>query len=289
MLVDVSNLDETGKVVLDDIYNRPDPRGYFTALKPLEYMIPQLAKPIFEQVIGAYRRSRGRKHVKLLDVGCSYGVNAALLKHGMDLDRLYDLYTGRAAEGLTRDKLIARDRRLFAEDDDAADLDIVGLDAAERAVAYAVETGALDDGVAADLEAHDPDAREREALTGADIVISTGCIGYVGAPTFTHILKANRTAQPWLAHFVLRMFSFEPLRDLFKSYGYVTEKVQGRLFRQRRFASPAERAEVLERLAERGVDATGRETEGWLHAEFFLSRPLEEARLVPLAEICGRG
>ena len=289
MLVDVTNLDETGKVVLDDIYNRPDPRGYFTALKPLQYMIPQLAKPVFDEVIAAFRRMRNKKRPKLVDVGCSYGVNAALLKHRMDLAQLYDLYADRSAAELTRDRLMARDRRLFAADAGASALDVVGLDSAERAVAYAVETGILDDGVAADLEANEPEAGERDALSDADLVISTGCIGYVGAPTFARILDANRATRPWLAHFVLRMFSFEPLRNLFKARGYLTEKAQGRLFRQRRFASGVEQAEVLGRLEERGVDAAGREAERWLYAEFFLSRPAEEARRMPLAEIVGHG
>ena len=289
MLIDVSNLDRTGKVVLDDIYNRPDPRGYFTALKPLQYIIPQLAKPVFDEIIAAYRRMRNRKRLKLIDVGCSYGVNAALLKHRIDMADLYDLYTGRSAEGRAGDRLTARDRRLFAEGADAPALEVVGLDSAERAVAYAVEAGILDNGVAADLEANEPDAEERDALSGGDLVISTGCIGYVGVPTFARILDANRASQPWLAHFVLRMFSFEPLRDLFKARGYITEKAQGRLFRQRRFASSAEHAEVLGRLAERGIDAAGREAEGWLYAEFFLSRPAEEARRMPLAEILGHG
>jgi hypothetical protein len=33
----------------------------------------------------------------------------------------------------------------------------------------------------------------------------------------------------------------------------------------------------------------GRESKGWLYAEFFLSRPAEEARRLPLAEIVGQG
>jgi carnitine O-acetyltransferase len=252
-------------------------------------MIPQLAKPVFDEVIAACRRMRGRGRLKLIDVGCSYGVNAALLKHRMDMARLYGLYTDRSAEGLARDGLTARDRALFAEDSAAPTLEVVGLDSAERAVGYALETGILDNGVAADLEANEPEADERDALSGADLVISTGCIGYVGTPTFAHILDANRATRPWLAHFVLRMFSFEPLRELFKARGYLTEKAQGRLFRQRRFASEAEQTEVLGRLEERGIDAMGRESKGWLYAEFFLSRPAEEARRLPLAEIVGQG
>ena len=289
MPVDATNLDETGKVILDNIYNKRDPRDYFSTLKPLQYSIPQYAKPVFEAVIAAHRKMRGRKRLKIVDVGCSYGVNAALLKHHKEMAYLYDLYGGRAAVGLDREGLMARDRSLFAEGTDDAPIEMVGLDSAERAIAYAVETGILDDGMAVDLEAHAPDAEERRALSGADLVLSTGCVGYVGVRTFAHILNADRAARPWMAHFVLRMFSFEPLRALFRSHGYATEKAQGRLFPQRRFASLAERTEVLGRLAEHGIDATDREAQGWLYAEFFLSRPAEEARHMPLTQILGHG
>lgn len=285
MPVDAANLDGTGKVILDNVYNRRDPRDYYSTLKPLQYLIPHFAKPIFEAVIAARRKMRGRQRLKIVDVGCSYGVNAALLKHQKEMADLYDLYAGRAAAGLDRERLIARDQALFAATADLVPLEMIGLDVADRAVAYAVDTGILDDGVAVDLEAHAPDAEERRALSGADLVISTGCVGYVGARTFAHILDANRAARPWMAHFVLRMFSFEPLRGLFRRFGHTTEKAQGRLFRQRRFASRAERSRVLGRLAELGIDVTDREAQGWLYAEFFLSRPAEEARRMPLAQI----
>ena len=75
-------LDETGKIDITDIYNKPDPRRYYSTLRHLDYQIPEAAKPVFQRVISAYRQAHEKDKVRVVDVGCSYGVNAALLKCG---------------------------------------------------------------------------------------------------------------------------------------------------------------------------------------------------------------
>ncbi|MGH3470050.1 MAG: class I SAM-dependent methyltransferase, partial [Thermocrispum sp.] len=87
-------LDATGKVSLEHIYTQPDPRPYFTALRELDYCITQLAKPYFADLIDDYRQTRGMPVPQVLDVGCSYGINAALLRCDVSIDELYDRYTG---------------------------------------------------------------------------------------------------------------------------------------------------------------------------------------------------
>ena len=92
------DLDDTGKIDLNAIYDRPDPRTYYQTLVNLDYQIPAAAEPNFRTVIDARRRSRGKNRIALLDVGSSYGVNAALLKHSWclsDLFRLYERYAER--------------------------------------------------------------------------------------------------------------------------------------------------------------------------------------------------
>jgi carnitine O-acetyltransferase len=113
-------------------------------------------------------------------------------------------------------------------------------------------------------------------LDDADLVISTGCIGYVGESTFKSILDVNAPNKPWMVHFVLRMFPFAEIQETLDGYGYATEKVKDRTFLQRRFASEEEQEHVLERLSALGIDPGGRESEGWYHAEAFISRPLGE-------------
>ena len=59
---------------------------------------------------------------------------------------------------------------------------------------------------------------------------STGCIGYVTEKTFERLLPAVTKGghAPWMANFVLRLWSFEPIEETLSDWGYVTEKLQDR-------------------------------------------------------------
>ena len=82
------------KANMDHIYDQADPRAYFRELKKLGYAIPGVAKPIFQQLI-AHLQDRQERAVRVLDLGCSYGVNAALLKHDLSMPDLYDHGAGK--------------------------------------------------------------------------------------------------------------------------------------------------------------------------------------------------
>ncbi|WP_030169801.1 class I SAM-dependent methyltransferase [Spirillospora albida] len=268
------DVDPTGKVSLDHIYTEPDPRAYFGTLRGLGYRIPELARPHFAALADEYREARGTPEPTVLDIGCSYGINAALLKHGVTMDDLYDRYSGPGAQALEREALLSRDRELVRSGARANRLRFIGLDASEQALSYALDAGLLDGAVHADLESGDPTAEQAVRLAEADLVISTGCLGYVTEKTLSRIVAANEGRLPWMAHFVLRMFPFDSVADTLADAGYTTVRHEG-LFRQRRFATPRERELVLDRLADIGVDPAGAETGGWLYAELFLSRPTD--------------
>jgi hypothetical protein len=276
------NLDETGKIDLSAIYDRPDPRSYYQTLTNLDYQIPATAEPNFRAVIAARRQSRGTARTKLLDVGSSYGVNAALLRHGVTLSDLFSLYSRETTKGLSRSALVARDRKFFSGLRVDKDLAVVGLDVAGEALDYAEEVGIIDAGLTANLELHLPPAADRELLADADIVISTGAIGYVGRPTFSRLLDCARNA-PWFALFALRMFPFDDIAAVLRSRGYAVYRQRGRTFRQRRFAGKEERREVLARLAALRIDPTGLEADGWYHAEFFFARHESEVGPPPVS------
>jgi SAM-dependent methyltransferase len=269
--------DEIGKINLDNIYDRPDPRLYYSTLGRLEYIIPETAKPVFQEVIGAYRQAHHKSRIRVLDVGCSYGINAAILKGDLDMDQLCSLYSPQVTANARRNELLVRDRAIIEDLAKDTELEVVGLDASDNAMKYAVESNFLDDGVAADLENGPPSPEVAAVLDGADLVISTGCIGYVGESTFKSILDVNAPKKPWMAHFVLRMFPFAEIEETLDAHGYVTKKIEGQTFLQRRFASAEEQEHVLDRLSGLGIDPEGLEGDGWYHAEAFISRPREEA------------
>lgn len=271
--------DATGKVSLDHIYNQPDPRTYFSALRPLGYCVPQLAKPYFAKLIEEYAESRRVAVPKVLDIGCSYGINAALLKYDATMDELYARY----CNGGDRQDLLARDRELSRSRRPARGIRVVGLDASPNALSYALEAGFLDDAVNADLEEHEPTPQQGAQFAGTDLVISTGCLGYVTERTLTRVVRVVRAQggrRPWMAHFVLRMFPFDPVERTLADLGYRTVRVE-EVFKQRRFASPQEQALVLDKMSAAGVDARGLETEGWLYAQLYLSRPVGEETTGP--------
>jgi hypothetical protein len=276
------DLDDSGKIDLNDIYDRPDPRGYYQTLTNLEYCIPDEATPVFRSVVAGERAARGIDRLTIIDVGCSYGVNAAILKHGRSMDELYSAYSAPQAGALSRRELFARDRSFYKSKIGDPDLDFIGLDVAAKALGYACQAGILEGGVAADLEQRAPAPEEAKLMAPTDLVISTGAIGYVGAPTFDHILDAS-VRQPWFALFALRMFPVDAIAAGLAKRGYAVFKLAGRTFRQRRFAGRTEFNEVIANLESLGIDPTGFETEGWYHAEFYFARPADEPAEPPVA------
>jgi hypothetical protein len=273
------------KANLDHIYNQSDPRAYFRELKKFDYVIPEVAKPIFKKLIEALQQRR-ENTIQVLDLGCSYGINAALLKHDLSMDELYDHWGQKTFSNATSDAVIARDQIYFADLKAPEDIGVVGFDVAQNATSYGEEVGLLDESFTVNLETELLSASAKEELALVDLVTSTGCVGYVTEKSFDRMLPAMGSGQmPWFANFVCRMFPFDAIEECLDGWGYVTEKLQNRTFLQRRFASVHEQEQVIGQLRDQGVDPTGLEGEGDLLAEFYLSRPTAEAAAVPIERL----
>lgn len=273
----IVDTDQTTKANMDNIYIQPDPRSYFRELRKVDYRIPELARPILRGLACRLNERTGET-VHTLDIGCSYGINAALMKHDVPMAQLYEHWTDEALAGATADEIVAVDRAYFGTMANDCDIAMIGLDQSEPAIAYAEEVGLLDKGLAIDLEQRPLPADAAEAMAAVDLIVSTGAVGYVTEKTFDKILPAvKRDRAPWIANFVLRMFPFDAIEQHLAERGYVTEKLEGRTFVQREFVSRGEQERVIENLADIGIDPTGLEAEGHYHAEFFLSRPREDA------------
>ena len=275
------DLDDTGKIDLGEIYDQPDPRAYYQTLVNLDYQIPSAAAPVIRKVIDARRKAREQQRATLLDVGCSYGVNSAILRHRIALTDLFRLYSRAVTKSLSRSDLVARDQKLYSDMRGDKDLTTIGLDVAGEAVSYAEEVGIINASVTANLETRRPTSDEEELLAPVDIVISTGAIGYVGVPTFSKILDCARTA-PWFALFALRMFPVDEIAAMLKTRGYSVYRLLGSTFLQRRFAGKDEAREVLGRLETLAIDPTGYEADGWYHAEFYFAWRADEEGLLPI-------
>jgi hypothetical protein len=266
--------DATGKVSLDHLYVQPDPRAYFSTLRELGYCIPQLAKPHFAKQIQEFREFSRKPTINILDIGCSYGINAVLLNYDASMDELYEHYDALDSPAQTRNTVLTCDWELVRSRNRLAGARFVGLDNSFPALSYALTAGFIDDAVHADLETREPTELERGQLAETDLVISTGCLGYVSERTLSRVVMAAGERKPWMAHFVLRMFPFEPIEESLAGLGYETIRMEG-VFKQRRFVSVEEQALVLDTLSSVGVDPRGMETYGWLYAQLYISRPCD--------------
>jgi hypothetical protein len=265
------------------IYGEPDPRAYFRALHPLGYQVPQRALPVFRSMLAAPGRSPRARTV--LDVCCSYGINGALLGHAVDLDELGRRYTDPALAGLRPDELAADDRRFYARRGSTGGVTVHGVDASAPAVNYALAAGLLSRGWAEDLESHPPSPGLAAGARAVGTVVCTGGVGYIGERTFSRLLDTfEAPEQVWLAVFVLRVFDYAPIAEVFEPYGLVTERLPG-TFPQRRFADADEAGAAVDDVRARGLDPTGRESDGWFHADCFLTRPRAAAAALPVAAL----
>ena len=264
------------KADFDHIYHQPDPREYFRVLCGLDYVIPELARVPFQAIFDALRATRGPR-LKIADLGCSYGVNASLLRYPLDLARLTRRYSSPDMQRVDATTLAELDKNYFRSWPSQHEDMFVGIDTSLLAVQYALQTGLIEAAVTTNLEQREPTASEIGVLRGLNIVISTGCIGYTTEKSLRRILCAQGPQPlPWVASLVLRMFPYDSIAAELARFGLVTEKLEGVTFVQRRFHSAEEFDQSMALLEGRGIDPTGKEAEGLLHAELYLSRPAAE-------------
>jgi SAM-dependent methyltransferase len=273
----------SSKANFDEIYRLPDPRGYFSVLGSLDYMIPDLAEPIVRQLLAARAKRDGQQPL-VLDVGCSYGINAAVQRFPVSFNTLRSRYAHGEMAAVDPQELARLDRSFYASWPEIGKARFIGLDVSQPAVSYASSVGLLDAGITKDLEQYRLSDTEAGLLRPVNVILSTGCVGYVTERTYRQLLDAIESP-PWIVSFVLRMFPYDALAASLASYGLVTERLAGATFVQRRFRDVEEFTKTLSQLAERGIDTSGFESEGRFQAELYVSRPEADVLAAPLGEI----
>jgi hypothetical protein len=273
----------SSKANFDEIYSMEDPRDYFAVLGDLDYMIPDVAEPVVRQLLEARARSYDATPI-VLDVGCSYGINAAVHRFPVTFTVLRRRYTRHEVAALSSEELCRLDKNYYASWPDVGVGRFVGLDVSAPAVAYAERVGLIERGIAANLETSPIEAHDAEKLEDVDVILSTGSVGYVTDKTFSTLLDVMPRT-PWIISFVLRMFPYDDLASAFADRGLVTERLTSAIFVQRRFRNVEEFNNTLGELSSRGLDTCGFESDGLLRAELYLSRPKKDVEAAPLEKI----
>lgn len=258
------------KANFDCAYIAKTPIPYMHAMCSVGYQIPQNAAPVFERIIQRLQHDRGRR-IRILDIGASYGVNAALLRYDVDLSDVYAHYAAHSFMADNADEMLAADNRFYSSLRPRLDVEFLGLDASENAIRYALQAKLLDQGLAADLE------NEAFIFSGrifdVDLVISTGTVGYVGARTITRALELCREPdRVWLASFVLEIVDFRPIEAMLQARGMKTECL-GRSFVQRRFRDEQEYERTAAYAIDVGLSEKRPLPKDNLRSRLFLSRP----------------
>ncbi|TAK46721.1 MAG: class I SAM-dependent methyltransferase [Xanthobacteraceae bacterium] len=274
------------KADFSSIYCQLDPRLYFRELGNLDYIIPQVANTVFQQLVRERLNILGDGVIRVLDLGASYGVNGAMLKYPVTWDMMRNRYQIAEFEGLVPDELGRLDSHYYRSWPRRPHVEVIGLDVSQEAIDYAVRVGTLDAGFAVNLEQDEPGPELVKALQGIDLIISTGSVGYITERTFLKLVKCGLSGRkPWVASFVLRMFPYDRIADCLLDLGLVTERFEGATFVQRRFANSEEMKSVVSRLHRNQVVTTDKEERGYYHAELFVSRPSQEIARYPINQM----
>ncbi|WP_407555516.1 hypothetical protein [Streptomyces sp. Pv4-95] len=274
---DATACGQTEMTSFDEAYDQPDPRHFFRLLGRWDYQTPHHAQAVFRRVAAA----RAAAPLTVLDLCCSYGINAALLNHDLTLEDLYAHYTSPQAAALTTAELIEWDRAYYAAHRRPDAHRVIGLDIAANAISYALAVGLLDEGFAENLEAAPPTPALLRAVQPTLVVTVTGGASFLSPRTLQPLLAAAHE-QVWIAAFVLRTGSYRHIADGLTPYGLITEKAAAPSYRQRRFTSVHEQRYAITAVTAAGEDPQGRETDGYFHTELHLSRPAKDTAALPL-------
>jgi hypothetical protein len=156
------------------------------------------------------------------------------------------------------------------------------IDISEEALKFSEAMNLCERGMNIDLESEKLNLLE--SLPKMDIVIATGCVGYIGYKAFSNLLKVVKNRQsnsiesekkyvsPIFAFSVLRIFDMKDIEEVFEMYGYSIVKSNIKPIRQRNFSDPKEKAQTISILQGMGIDTKKYEDGGDFYADFYIAK-----------------
>lgn len=274
------------KANFDNVYTAPTPHSYLKLMTRHGYEISDQARPYCAAAVELLReRNNGSGPIQMLDVGCSYGIGAAVVKYGRSFKDMTRFVIDEMP--MSYKDASAAMREWLNGSRKAATIRCIGLDSSKPAIKFAREAGLLEDGIPRDLENADCCLTEedRKLIRRSNLMISTGAIGYVTETTLDKLLPelgqdTNGQMGPWSVVTILRMFDVEPIRASFERHGFKFGLIPGVFLPQRRFADNEERSGVLDMLHQRGLETRGYEDDGRHYANLYIATPQDQYHLL---------
>jgi len=258
-----------------DIYTQDSPFRYLKEMKRLEYDISDSTKPLYNSIIEQLEKTSSRP-INVLDLGSSYGINSSLMKYNLTVSELNDFYLNGTEP--TRKET----KQFYKECTNNDNMNFYQIDISEEALKFSEDMNLCERGINVDLEA------EKLELLGSfpkiDVIIATGCIGYIGYKAFANLLKVIKNRQsnyiesdkeyvaPIFAFSVLRMFDMEDIEEIFKMYDYSIVKSDIKPIRQRNFSDPKEKAQTISILHNMKINTEKYEDDGNFYADFYIAK-----------------
>jgi len=258
-----------------DIYTQDSPYEYLKEMDRLEYSISDSTKPLYNHIIEQLEETLSRP-INVLDLGSSYGINSSLMKYNLTMSELSDFF-------LNGSEPTKKETKQFYEKCTSNDnMNFYQIDISKEALKFSKEMDLCVRGMNIDLEAEKLNLLE--SLPKMDIVIATGCVGYIGYKAFLNLLKVIKNRQsnsnkseteytaPIFAFSVLRMFDMKDIEEVFEMYGYSIVKSDIKPIRQRNFSDPKEKAQTISILHGMEVNTKKYEDDGNFYADFYIAK-----------------
>jgi hypothetical protein len=259
----------TVKKDFTDIYTKKYPFSYLQEMKNLGYRIPDQTKPLYQHL--AERMSNYLKRtLKILDLGSSYGINSALLNYELVMEELDDFFVDANSA-----PSIKETQSFFDElPNKNPKFEFYLVDTSSHALEFAEKAGLCEDSFCVNLEKETIPPKFEHTLNDIDLIISTGCIGYIGPKSFENIFKSidryGKNPLPIFAFTVLRIFPIDEIKSIFRKNDFELVKTKIGPLKQRQFYNESEMKKSIELLKNQGIDTKGMEEEGYFFADFYV-------------------
>lgn len=240
-------------------------------MKNLGYRIPDQTKPLYQHL--AERMSNYlRRPLRILDLGSSYGINSALMNYELVMGELDDFFVNHGSPSINETQ------NFFDElPNKNPKFEFYLVDTSSPALEFAKKSGLCQDSFCVNMEKENISPQFAQTLNKIDLIISTGCIGYVGWKSFEKLFdfieKYSRSPLPVFAFTVLRIFPMDEIENIFEKNNFKLVKTKVGPLRQRRFYSDDEMKKSVDLLNKRGIDTSGLEEKGYYFADFYVGGP----------------